>query len=63
MASWTDREILPDVGVAVLPETLVVESVDLGDLAGLVVAAQYRDALAIADLQQQKFATFNACPN
>lgn len=45
------REILPDVGVAVLPETLVVESVDLGDLAGLVVAAQYRDALAIADLE------------
>ena len=48
----TDREILPDVGVAVLPETLVVESVDLGDLAGLVVAAQYRDALAIANLEK-----------
>ena len=47
-------EVLPNVGVPVLPETLVVEAVDLRDLAGLVVAAQDCDALPETDLQQQQ---------
>jgi len=34
------REVLPDVGVAVFAEALVVEAVDLGDLPGLVVPSQ-----------------------
>lgn len=37
-------EELPDVGVAVFAEALVVEAVDLGDLAGFVVAAEDGDA-------------------
>lgn len=44
-------EVLPDVGVAVLAETLVVEAVDLRDLARLVVAAEDGDALGVADLE------------
>lgn len=32
-------EVLPHVRVAVLAQALVVEAVDLGDLAGLVVTA------------------------
>lgn len=44
-------EVLPDVGVAVLAEALVVEAVDLGDLAGLVVSTEDGDALWIADLE------------
>jgi len=44
-------EVLPDVGVAVLAQTLVVESVHLCDLARLVVTAQDGDALPVADLQ------------
>lgn len=43
-------EVLPDVGVAVLAEALVVEAVDLRDLARLVVAAEDGDALRVADL-------------
>ena len=44
-------EVLPDVCVAVLPEALVVEAVDLGDLSGLVVAAEDGDAVAVSDLE------------
>lgn len=44
-------EVLPDVGVAVLAEALVVEAVDLGDLAGLVVSTEDGDALWVADLE------------
>ena len=47
-------EVLPNIGVPVLPETLVVEAVHLRDLAGLVVAAQNGDALAEADLKRRK---------
>lgn len=47
-------EVLPDIGVAVLAQALVVEAVDLGDLAGLVVATQDGDALGIADLERNK---------
>ena len=57
IAVKTYGEVLPDVGVAVLPEALVVESVDLRDLAGLVVATEDGDALAEADLKQKN--TFN----
>ncbi len=49
----THRKVFPNVCVAVLPETLVVEAVDLRDLAGLVVAAQNRDALAKTDLKME----------
>lgn len=44
-------EVLPDVGVAVLSEALVVEAVDLGDLAGLVVATEDGDAGGVSDLE------------
>ena len=44
-------EILPDVGVAVLAEAFVVEAVDLGDLAGFVVAAEDGDARWVADFE------------
>lgn len=32
-------EVLPYVGIAILSETLIVEAIDLGDLARFVVAA------------------------
>lgn len=44
-------EIFPDVGVAVLAQTLVVEPVDLGDLAGLVVATKDGDTLRVTDFE------------
>jgi hypothetical protein len=44
-------EVLPDVGVAVLSEALVVEAVDLCDLAGLVISAQDGDSLRVPNLE------------
>lgn len=44
-------EVLPDVGVAVFAQALVVEAIHLGDLAGLVVATQDGDAAWVADLE------------
>lgn len=44
-------ENLPHVGVAVFAEALVVEAVNLCDLARLVVASQDGDALGVADLE------------
>lgn len=44
-------EVLPDVGISVLAETLVVEAVDLSDLTRLVVAAEDGDALGVSNFQ------------
>ena len=45
-------EVFPDVSVAIFPEAFVVETVDLGDLAGFVVATEDRDTLAETNLEQ-----------
>jgi len=44
-------EGLPHIGIAVLPQALVIEAVHLRDLSALVVPAQDCDALAVADLR------------
>jgi hypothetical protein len=48
------RKVLPDVGVAVLAQAFIVEAVDLGDLAGLVIAAKDGDALWVSDLERDE---------
>ena len=45
-------EVLPHVGIAVFPQALVIEAVDLCDLSALVVSPQYRDALWESDLRR-----------
>ena len=47
-------EVLPDVGVAVLAQALVVEAVDLGDLRRLVVASQDRHAVPVPHFQRDE---------
>ncbi len=47
-------EVFPDVGIAIFTQTFVVESVYLGNLARLVVAAENSDAARIADFQCYK---------
>ena len=47
-------EVFPDVCVAVLSQALVVEAVDLGDLAGFVIASEDGDALGVADLKSDE---------
>ena len=44
------RETLPDIGIAVLPEALVIKAIDLGDLSRLMVSSQDCDALRISNL-------------
>ena len=44
-------KVLPDVGIAVFAKTLVVESVNLGDLTRFVVSSEDGDALGIADFE------------
>ena len=44
----------PDIAAAVLALTLVIEAVDLGDLARLVVAADKGHALRVADLERKE---------
>ena len=43
-------EVLPHVGVPVFAEALVVEAINLGDLAGLMVSTENRDALGVSNL-------------
>jgi hypothetical protein len=47
-------EVLPDVCIAVLSQALVVEAVDLRDLAGFVVAAEDGDAAGVSYLERDK---------
>lgn len=41
----------PDVGVAILAHALVIESIDLGNLAALVVPSENCDSLSVAHLE------------
>lgn len=46
--------VLPGVGVTVLAHGLIIEAINLGDLASLVVASQKSDVSWILQLQAQK---------
>ena len=47
-------EVFPDVGVAVFAQALVVKSIDLRDLAGLVISSKDGDTLGVTDLKANK---------
>jgi hypothetical protein len=47
-------EILPDIGVSIFTEALVIEAVDLCDLAGFVVSAEDRDSLWVSNLESNE---------
>lgn len=47
-------EVLPNVGVAVFSKALVIEAIDLCNLARLVVAAEDGDALGVSNLEGDK---------
>lgn len=47
-------EVFPYVGVAILPEALIIETVNLRDLPALVVASENRNAFRVTDLEEQK---------
>ena len=44
-------KVLPDVGITVLAQALVIEAVYLCNLARFVVAAQNGDAVGVSDLE------------
>ena len=43
-------EVFPHVGIAILPQALVIEAVHLSDLSALVVPPQYCDAFLVPHL-------------
>lgn len=47
-------EVLPYVRVAIFSETFIIESIDLCDLTGFVVATENGDALRISDFEGNK---------
>lgn len=47
-------EVLPDIGVAVFSEALVVEAVDLGNLPRLVISPENGDSLRVSDFEGYK---------
>jgi hypothetical protein len=47
-------EVFPHVRISIFPEALVVEAVDLRDLAGLVVATEDGDALGVSDFERDE---------
>jgi len=47
-------EELPDVGISILSQTLVVESVNLGDLTTLVVSSQNGYSVSISKLESNE---------
>jgi len=47
-------EVLPHVGIAVLPQALVIKPVNLSDLSRLVIASKNCDSLAEANLKNIK---------
>ena len=47
-------EVLPHVGVSVLSEAFIVESVDLGDLLALVVTSENGDSVWVSDLENDE---------
>lgn len=48
------REVPPYIGVAVLPQALIVEPVHLCDLPRLMVASEDGDAVAVAQFEGNK---------
>lgn len=47
-------EVFPDIGISILAQALVVETVHLCNLTGLVVAAQDCDTLRITNFEGDK---------
>lgn len=47
-------EIFPNVGIAVFSETLIVETIDLGDLTGFMISSKNSDSARVSDLQSYK---------
>jgi hypothetical protein len=45
------RKILPDVGVAVFPQTLIIEAIDLCNLARFVISAKNGNSLRISNFE------------
>lgn len=47
-------KVFPHIGIAVFPQTFIVETVHLCDLAGLVVSTEDGDTLRVTNFQTNK---------
>ena len=44
-------EVFPDIGIAVFSQALIVEAVDLGDLARFMISSEDGDARRVSNLE------------
>lgn len=44
-------EVFPNISVTVLPQALIIKTVDLCDLSRFVISTEYRDSILVADLE------------
>ena len=44
-------EVLPNIGITVLSETLIIESIDLGDLLTLMISSEDGDSAWVPNLE------------
>lgn len=47
-------EVFPYIGIAILSKALIIEAVDLSDLAGFVVATENGDALGVSNFESNE---------
>ena len=47
-------KIFPDIGISIFAETFIIKSVNLGDLATLVISSQNSNSFLIADFKRNK---------
>mmetsp|Transcript_15708 Transcript_15708/g.36056 ORF Transcript_15708/g.36056 Transcript_15708/m.36056 type:complete len:312 (-) Transcript_15708:8-943(-) len=48
------REMFPDIGISILPETLIIKPVHLGNLTTLVVSTQNGDTTPVSDFERNQ---------
>lgn len=47
-------KVFPDIGIAIFPETFIVEAIDLSDLSRFVVTSENGDTVGVSDLEGDK---------
>jgi len=47
-------EVLPDVGISIFSEALVIKAIDLSDLTGFMISTENGDSAWVSDFERDK---------